>query len=693
MSDRVLVLRDAVVKITQMLSGKGIRVTQRGISAYVKTDQKGRPIVVNLPYLPDNATEELCYAIQGFLDHEVAHILFTDFNLIGESLKGGYKGMLNLLEGARVEKAMAKRFSGCSHNLSVTGKFFLDKYTTPTMNEAMATGDTNKVIGVLMIPMLRAMSGQFIFQEYMRDKMSTMQPIMDKIGDLQERIEAAASTKDCLDLAKEIDSRLRDGKPKSDSKGGKGKEADEEGSSSSSSETKVACKSRKSEKSPKGGKSEKKEEKDEKGETAGKGKPKDEEEDKDEADAGKDDGEAEEKGADPEGDDSDTTSSGEDEGEESVADSEEDDEDFGDMTVAEEDDAEDDDEPETPIEADEAGGGSEDGELGVSPVVMAEIDKESANGFDEKMSSVISNDAALSARDADYLVYTKDDDVVEPLKVGSGFLPEMFTQMADKVDHMVGPLQKDLERSIAARSMSQWENGRRSGRMHSANLSRLAVGDDRVFRRKHASTSKDVAVELVIDASGSMGGEKIHLATQAAYALSQVLERIGIKHEVICFTTGNGASHSEMKEESKKIGRDFSRCESLYMPIIKTFEERLTAQVRDRFGWLPNSSILRNNVDGECIEVAARRLRMRRETGKVMIVLSDGAPSAAGDHRALDKHLRDMVQTVTKSGVNVVGIGIQTTSVERYYPKNVVINDVNELPDRVIKELRHLLVQ
>jgi len=212
-----------------------------------------------------------------------------------------------------------------------------------------------------------------------------------------------------------------------------------------------------------------------------------------------------------------------------------------------------------------------------------------------------------------------------------------------------------------------------------------------VFRRKHESTSKDVAVSLVIDASGSMSGQKIHLATQSAYALSQVLERIGIKHEVICFTTGPGGS-SDAAEEARKTGVYFARSESLYMPILKSFDERLTTSVRDRFGWLPNSRILRNNVDGECVEIAAYRLKQRREAGKVMIVLSDGAPNAYGDSGGLDRHLIQVVKNVAKSGVNVVGIGVMTSCVQRYYPKNVVINNVDELPDRVIKELRHLLV-
>ena len=46
-----------------------------------------------------------------------------------------------------------------------------------------------------------------------------------------------------------------------------------------------------------------------------------------------------------------------------------------------------------------------------------------------------------------------------------------------------------------------------------------------------------------------------------------------------------------------------------------------------------------------------------------------------------------------RAGINVVGIGIQSDSVKSFYPKSVVINDVDELPKTVIQELRHLLIQ
>lgn len=690
MNERVLILREAIVKITQMLSGQGIKVTQRGVNAYVQCDKNGKPTVVNLPYLPENATEELCLAIQGFLDHEVAHIKFSDFTLIEKAQKAGCHAMLNIIEDARIEKCMAQQFAGCAYNLSNTGKFFLDKYTTPMMQDAAAAGDANKVIGVLMVPLIRAMSGQRIFKEYIKDKMHILQPVYDKLADLEEKIENAASTAECLELAKEIEKRLRSDKmPSPQPK--KGSDKSDEGGVGDAKDHKGKPKKDEPKKDePK---------KDEGGESEnGKGDDKDATpgEDESDEDEGSGSGAGEEEGE----DEGDGTGEGEadeeSEGEEGEGDKEGDEEGEGEGSGAsgDDDDAEEGEGAGSEESEDEDSSKDRETETGNAAALWEAIDKENANGFDSAMSSVISDAAAEAAKESDYLVYTKDCDTVEPLKVGSGYDASMLKSLVDKVEHMVGPLQKDLERAIAARSLATWENGRRSGRLHAANLSRLAVNDARVFRRRHETTSKDVAVELVIDASGSMAGEKVHLAAQSAYALSAVLERIGIKHEVICFTTGAiPADKHVIETEARKIGRGFSRVEALYMPIIKGFNERLSTETKERFGWLPNSRILRNNVDGECIEIAARRLMARREAGKVMIVLSDGAPNAAGDSWGLSRHLQQAVKNVMAAGVNTVGIGIMSDSVRRYYPKNLVINNVNELPDRVIKELRHLLVQ
>lgn len=661
MNERVHVMRQAIVRLTNLLAGRGIQVTQQGITAYVRADATGQPVLVNLPYLPDNATDELIEAIQGFLDHEVAHIMFTDFTLMEKAHKVGAGNMLNLLEDTRIERCMGEKFSGSAYNLGKTGRFFLDKYTTPKINEAIASGDQELLVGVLTVPLVRAMSGQSVFKDFMKDHMGAVDPLYQKIKDLEPKIATLASTQDALDLAVEIVKRIRGEEEKGEGAPGKG-----------AGKTKVKAKA-----ASKGAGSK----------SAGKGAAAAEEKDENEddptasAEAGKEDGEDDEEGT-----GAGKGGAGEETPEIEALDGGDEDED-GDPGAA----------------GPKRKGKQPEGELdlkGRDPLNWEKIDKETANDFDSTVSRAITDSAAACAADSDYVVFTTDKDVIEPLHIGREYNDAMLKDLQDKTEHMVGPLQKDLERAISARSLSRWTPGLRSGKLHAANLNRLAIPlpggmvDDRVFRRKHESTSKDVAVELVVDCSGSMSGSKIHVATQAAFALASTLERIGIPSEVIAFTTGEAAcaNWDDVEEMQGKIGKRLSRAETLYMPILKGFNERLSTEVKKRFGWLPNSSVMASNVDGESVEIAAMRLLARREKGKVMIVLSDGQPAASGSAAALQAHLKRTVDRIAKRGVQIVGIGIQSDAVRSYYPKSIVLNDVNELPSVVMKELRGMII-
>ena len=61
----------------------------------------------------------------------------------------------------------------------------------------------------------------------------------------------------------------------------------------------------------------------------------------------------------------------------------------------------------------------------------------------------------------------------------------------------------------------------------------------------------------------------------------------------------------------------------------------------------------------------------------------------------LDKliHHEGMVLTVYEDslGIETIGIGIMDSSVERYYEKNTVINNLEDLPGQVMDEIKRIL--
>lgn len=98
------------------------------------------------------------------------------------------------------------------------------------------------------------------------------------------------------------------------------------------------------------------------------------------------------------------------------------------------------------------------------------------------------------------------------------------------------------------------------------------------------------------------------------------------------------------------------------------------------------------NADGESITWAAKRLAERKEKRKIMIVLSDGQPSYGGaNHEVLAGDLKRVINLMPKSGIEPIGIGILTSDVTLFYDDNIVVNDISKLSTTVISKLAKLL--
>jgi cobaltochelatase CobT len=257
-----------------------------------------------------------------------------------------------------------------------------------------------------------------------------------------------------------------------------------------------------------------------------------------------------------------------------------------------------------------------------------------------------------------------------------------------EVKPLVGKIKRELERTLKVQENARWRNDRERGSIDARALGRLASNP--AFRTPFKEYSKtqtnNVAVQLLIDQSGSMYG-KIDTAKMAAIAMGEAMKELNIPFEITGFYS---EGYGPMARQSGTLG-DLDRfnrtVERLKLNVFKNFK-------CSRLDGIEKIYVGVQNCDGESLRWAASRLVDQKQKRKILIVFSDGMPNTGdGDHRVLNNDLKKSVEQIKKSGVEVIGIGIETEAVRTFYPEYVVLNDVKDLPKQAMNKLAGLLIR
>lgn len=737
-------LRDAISLVVKMLANKGIKVTQSGIQAFVQYDERTlEPVRVNIPSISDKSSPELVTAIKGFVDHEVGHLLFSDAKIIARAHKEKIANLHNIVEDTFIEAQMKKAFAGATKNIDKTVEFaikhFFQKAFERHIKDYQADDEASQAmffVQALATPAIRALAGQEAAQEFMADKWELIPDVRDALMPLESNLTRVGSSLEALKLANTIRDLLAEVQREQDAK--KPKEEEKPSPTPPPSKPAKSDDSRPGDSIFDDEEPEEREPEDDAG--SGDGSSKEDTEDDaesgeefEEEGEGEESDEGEELGEGEESDGSGESGESDDEGEES----EEDGEGPGDRSDTDDRDGEmNEDEPaseredesipeETGTSSDKLTGDQRERELsdkiGASDGVLHDgtIDDhpelkeaiESVTTYDSALESVISDGAMESLEANAYMPFSTENDKIEVYTIPAGLKGNAKARqekLRKENGERIGVMSKALERLMMARNRSMFVPGFRSGRLHSANLYKLSTGDTRVFRRKEEVRTKNTAVLLLVDCSGSMNyRDRIVKASDAAYALCTSLDRVGVKTQVVGFTTQSDMRTvheadkqiDDLRDKKPDFKGGFDRVEALLMPIYKTFDERLTPDCEQRIASLPFLE-MRNNADGECVEIAANMLRARQEERKILVVLSDGAPAMmniyAGGRYGRDRaeqHLTRVVKDTEASGIETLGIGIETDEVRQFYPKCIVLDNVAELPTKIVSELSAMLLR
>ncbi len=307
--------------------------------------------------------------------------------------------------------------------------------------------------------------------------------------------------------------------------------------------------------------------------------------------------------------------------------------------------------------------------------------------------SEASPDYKIFSRTADEVITAEelcDEAELDRLR---GYLDRQLEPLKGAVSRLANKLQRRLQ----AQQNRSWEFDREEGALDAGRLARVVVSPTTPlsFKVEKDTEFRDTVVTLLIDNSGSMRGRPISIAAISADVLARTLERCQVKVEILGFTTRQWKG-GQAREAWLKAGRppNPGRLNDLRHIVYKSADAPWR-RARRNLGLMMREGLLKENIDGEALEWAHKRLMARAEQRRIMVVISDGAPVddstlSVNPSTYLERHLRDVIAMIERRrAVELIAIGIGH-DVTRYYARAVTITDVEQLAGALTEQLAAL---
>jgi cobaltochelatase CobT len=276
-------------------------------------------------------------------------------------------------------------------------------------------------------------------------------------------------------------------------------------------------------------------------------------------------------------------------------------------------------------------------------------------------------------------------------------LRSFLDKQLQNLSSIVARLANRLQRRLMAQQNRSWEFDLEEGLLDPVRLPRIIIDPNQPlsFKREKDTDFRDTVVTLLLDNSGSMRGRPITVAATCADILARTLERCGVKVEILGFTTKawkGGAAREAWLQAGKPVSP--GRLNDLRHIIYKSADAPWR-RARKNLGLMMREGLLKENIDGEALDWAHKRLLGRPEQRRILMMISDGAPVddstlSVNPGNYLERHLRHVIEEIeTRSPVELIAIGIGH-DVTRYYRRAVTIVDAEELGGAMTEKLAEL---
>lgn len=209
--------------------------------------------------------------------------------------------------------------------------------------------------------------------------------------------------------------------------------------------------------------------------------------------------------------------------------------------------------------------------------------------------------------------------------------------------------------------------GRRTGQLDAAMAYKLAMNQMDCFMKKGEVSEFDGCAYFLADNSGSMQGNRQENCCKALAKIEHAFQDV-MPLKIVAFNADD--------------------CCSVRHQVLKNWSEKVSSN--GSYNFLTHCYANGGNKDGYSIRVATEELLHRPERKKILIVLSDGLPSAYEKNDG-EKDVNDAVRKARKAGISVISIFFgddsERSAFVKMYEKNCIITE----PEGIDAELVRLM--
>lgn len=603
----------------------GVKVIVGGLRACTDGDR------IFIPSLPADSKKAKIIA-RGYIDHESAHVKYTDFDVPLDRSKPLQSSLQNILEDVRIEGHQGERWPGCKQNLAklveelvADGKMaILPESGEITPAQAFLTWVLSKArLEVLQQTGIKSRfdDAQEVMEEIFFDK-----NFLQELGDMVDTVRQTTSTGDVAQLTEDLLAKVKDWleNPPPQQPNQSPEEGDDEDGTGQQQP----------------------------GSGGGAG-----QQGQDDSDAS--DGDGQGSGSDSD-DDSDADGNGD-----GTSDSDDDQDSGGsDSTDSDADESNDssgsDSDDDSDQQDDSQSGGKKGGKgaAGMADALeqLLNASEEEVKGFDigeilQEELEDMGYDASMKGNQ-DPVQMPEEGDSKDERISGHVSLDDVRESSVQLRGRLAGLVQASQRKTTYPK-----RSGRKIDKRY---ISRVACGDTRVFQQRIEKVSVNTAVMILIDRSGSMGGSQMTVARESALSSALALESIpGVSVATAAFPSG--------------------RSWNGVVPLTQ-------------FGQSPRATAKNYAIDAgggtpltEALYWAGYQLMSRPEPRKILIVATDGEPNDPDSAKAA-------VDALCREGIECLGLGIMTNVPARYFPEHGAVFSLKDLPPAIFGMLQQKLV-